>query len=136
MMTQSQAYYFTDFSHLEAGNGAKTKLSLNKAALRVLIELKQENRTPTDKERDTLAKYSGNGTIASVIDKEYLDLYQQLGIPAPDLNTDNAYQTSPQVIKAIWQVLEQLGFKHGRILEPSCSIGLFPGLMKPDHREK
>jgi hypothetical protein len=118
-----------DFTHLEKTGGVKLKLLHNISAVKLLQQLEQENRQPTSHERDILARFVGWGTVASVINREVLDL-----LPSADLNSDNAFQTSREVIEAIWAVVEHLGFKSGRILEPAANIGLFPGFQKPEYR--
>ncbi len=118
-----------DFTHLEKTGGVKFKLLHNISAVKLLQQLEQENRQPTSHERDILARFVGWGTIASVINREVLDL-----LPSTDLNSDNAFQTSREVIEAIWAVVEHLGFNSGRILEPAANIGLFPGFQNPEYR--
>jgi N12 class adenine-specific DNA methylase len=118
-----------DFTHLEKTGGVKLKLLHNISAVKLLSQLEQENRQPTSHERDILARFVGWGTVANVINREVLDL-----LPNADLNSDNAFQTSKEVIEAIWAVVEHLGFKSGRVLEPAANIGLFPGFQNPEYR--
>ncbi len=118
-----------DFTHLEKTDGVKFKLRNNISAVKLLQQMEQENRQPTSHERDILARFVGWGTVASVINREVLDL-----LPSADLNSDNAFQTSREVIEAIWAVVEHVGFRSGRILEPASNIGLFPGFQKPEYR--
>lgn len=129
----STPYHLASFDHLRPGIGVKTKLEYNKQALRILHQCKAKGRTPTAEERDKLARYVGNGTIASAIDREYLDLTLD---PQASLESDNAFQTSPEIIQAIWQALNNLGFSSGRILDPSANIGNFIGLQPPEHRSQ
>lgn len=117
------------FQSLQHRVGINAKLQANLAAVRLLKDLKQ--RTPTSTEKDILAQFVGWGTVASAINKEVLEL-----LPSTNLNSDNAFQTTKPVIEAMWEVLKRLGFTHGRILEPSANIGLFPGLQPIAHREK
>lgn len=118
-----------NFADLSQSGGVKTKLLHNLNAVKLLRQLDSEDRHPTEPERDILARFVGWGTVASVINREVLDL-----LPNSDLNSDNAFQTSREVIEAIWAVVEHLGFKSGRILEPASNIGLFPGFQNPEYR--
>lgn len=118
-----------DFTHLEKTGGVKFKLQNNISAVKLLQQLEQENRQPTSHEQDILARFVGWGTVANVINREVLDL-----LPSTDLNSDNAFQTSREVIEAIWAVVEHLGFRSGKILEPAANIGLFPGFQNPEDR--
>jgi len=117
------------FQNLNTPAGTKAKLQANIEAVKLLKDL--EHRNPTSAEKDILAQFVGWGTVASAINKEVLEL-----LPNADLNSDNAFQTSKPIIEAMWEVLAQLGFTSGRILEPSANIGLFPGLQPITHREK
>jgi hypothetical protein len=120
-----------DFSNLTHSGSVNAKLQNNIRAVKLLNQLKQENRQPTEPDRNILAQFVGWGTVASAINREVIEL-----LPECDLNSDNAFQTPRDVIEAIWEVVEHLGFKSGRILEPAANIGLFPGFQKPEYRRK
>lgn len=120
-----------DFSNLSHSGSINAKLQNNIRAVKLLNQLKQENRQPTESDRNILAQFVGWGTVASAINREVIEL-----LPECDLNSDNAFQTPRDVIEAIWEVVEHLGFKSGRILEPAANIGLFPGFQKPEYRQK
>jgi hypothetical protein len=118
-----------NFHNLRQTKGIKTQLQKNIRAVKLLQQLQRENRKPTEDERHQLAAFVGWGTVASAINRDTLEL-----LPDNDLNTDNAFQTPQDIIEAIWSVLENLGFKSGRILEPASNIGSFPGLQPSDYR--
>lgn len=119
--------------------GAKAKYQMNMAALHALQKIESENRTATPEEQAVLSKYVGWGALADAFDAgkpdwaaEYKELRETL---APEEyesalgSTLNAHYTSPTVVKAIYQALENMGFKGGNILEPSCGVGNFFGLL-------
>lgn len=118
-------------------NGEVAKFNANIAAIKLLRALEKEGRYPTDDERDTLNAYSGWGSIGSKF-KAYdwrdrikqldalLDPKQQESVRA---SVNNAHYTSQNVIEAMWGLVERVGFKGGRILEPSAGAGFFIGAM-------
>lgn len=119
--------------------GAKTKFGWNVAAIRLLNQLEQEDRPATADEQEVLARYVGWGGIPQAFDEnnaQWSDEYAELqALLEPEeyasarASTLNAHYTSPTVIKAIYTCLENMGFRSGNILEPSCGIGNFFGLM-------
>ncbi|WP_425517516.1 N-6 DNA methylase [Paenibacillus agaridevorans] len=121
--------------------GAKTKYKWNVEAIRLLNELEQEQRQATADEQSILARYVGWGGIPQAFDdgnpqweKEYAELRDLLDpeeYASARASTLNAHYTSPTVIKAMYECLERMGFRSGNILEPSCGIGHFFGLV-PD----
>ncbi|MEO0376871.1 MAG: DEAD/DEAH box helicase family protein, partial [Cyanobacteria bacterium P01_A01_bin.17] len=127
-----------DFSY--GRGGPKTKARANIQAIELLKELEAENRSATLQEQETLAQYVGWGGIPQIFnptpDPDWSDLAQQLkGTLEPEEwdsaleSTLNAHYTSPEVITEIYRGLEHLGFKRGKILEPSMGTGNFIGLM-------
>lgn len=118
-----------NFTNLTQSGGVKTKLQNNINAVKLLRQLEQSQRFPTEIERDILAKFTGWGTVASAINREVLEL-----LPNTDLNSDNAFQTPRFIIEAVWEVLSQLGFKSGRIADPAANIGLWAGFQNPEYR--
>ncbi|MBQ6255534.1 MAG: hypothetical protein IJJ60_02995, partial [Clostridia bacterium] len=126
--------------HLGEG-GQKTKYANNVAAIRTLKKIESENRRTTPEEQDILSRYVGWGGIPQAFDpsnaswdSEFSELAGLLTDEEYELaraSTLNAHYTSPTVIKAMYQALEQMGFRTGNILEPSCGIGNFFGLL-PD----
>ena len=119
--------------------GAKTKYSFNVTAIRTLQAIEAENRLATAEEQEILSKYVGWGGIPQAFDEansswsdEYAELKQLLNdeeYTSARESTLNAHYTSPTVIKAIYQAIENMGFKTGNILEPACGIGNFFGLV-------
>lgn len=125
--------------------GAKEKFRNNMAAIRLLHELQIENRLATPEEQETLSKYVGWGGLSMAFDErnaawanEYKELKAALSeeeYRAAMESTLTAFYTPPVVIKAMYEVLDRLGFSQGNILEPSCGTGNFLGLL-PDSMEK
>jgi len=134
---QPHNFHITD-EHLGAG-GAKTKYAQNVAAIRTLKLIEIENRTATAEEQQILARYVGWGGIAQAFDagnaswaKEYADLRQLLTdseYSSARESTLNAHYTSPTVIKAMYTAIKNTGIKSGNMLEPSCGVGNFLGLL-------
>ena len=119
--------------------GPKAKFAMNMAAITVLKQIEAENRFATSEEQQILSKYVGWGGIPDAFDenktgweKEYRELKTTLTpeeYASARASTLNAHYTSPAVIKAIYEVVGNLGFQSGNILEPSCGIGNFFGLL-------
>ncbi len=119
--------------------GAKTKYGFNVTAIRTLQAIEAENRLATAEEQEILSKYVGWGGIPQAFDEtnsswsdEYDGLKQLLTeeeYTSARESTLNAHYTSPIVIKAIYQAIENMGFETGNILEPACGIGNFFGLV-------
>ena len=111
------------------------------AAIHLLHELELENRLATPEEQVILSKYVGWGGLADAFDErkpawaeEFQELYTTLSpeeYESARSSTLNAHYTSPAVIKAMYEAVENLGFSTGKILEPSCGVGNFFGLL-PD----
>ncbi|MEO8350337.1 MAG: DEAD/DEAH box helicase family protein [Chthoniobacteraceae bacterium] len=125
------------------GQGSiKQKCRENFAAIEVVRRLEAEDREATDEEKRTLVRYVGWGGIPQVFawhadesweaERRRLDeLLTPEEIEAARASTLNAHFTTPVVITAIYDAVERLGFKGGRVLEPAAGIGHFFGLM-PD----
>lgn len=119
--------------------GPKAKFARNLAAIAVLKQIEAEERTATSDEQEILSRYVGWGGIPDVFDKEksgWTTEYKELEAAlTPEeyasarASTLTAHYTSPAVIKAIYAAIGNLGFKVGNILEPSCGIGNFFGLL-------
>ena len=109
----------------------------NVRAIRLLKKLEEENRFATPDEQDVLAKYVGWGGLADCFDErhsKYAELKNLLTddeYEAARESTLTAFYTPPVVIRAMYQALENMNFKTGNVLEPSCGIGNFIG-MRPD----
>ena len=126
--------------HLGEG-GAKQKYARNIEAIRTLFKLEQEHRGATAEEQQVLSQYVGWGGLADAFDpdksnwaSEYAELKSLLSeeeYKAARGSVLNAHYTSPTVIHAIYDAVEQMGFKSGNILEPSMGVGNFFGML-PD----
>lgn len=126
----------------ELGYGTpREKFRANIAAIQVLKLCETENRLATQEEQEILAGYVGWGSLSDAFDEEkssWSEEYHQLRTLLTEAeyvsareSTLTAFYTPPIVIRAMYQVLENLGLKSGNILEPSCGIGNFIG-MKPE----
>ena len=122
----------------------KARFRRNVEAIRVLKECEFDNRFATPEEQKVLAQYVGWGGIPEAFDEnnaawsgEFTELY---GLLSPDEyssareSTLTAFYTPPVVITAIYKTMAQMGFREGNILEPSCGIGNFIGML-PDAME-
>ena len=119
--------------------GAKEKFRNNMAAINLLHELEIENRLATPEEQEVLSRYVGWGGLSMAFDEhnaawaeEFKELYASLSpeeYRAAMESTLTAFYTPPVVIKAMYDVLDRLGFSQSNILEPSCGTGNFFGLL-------
>lgn len=119
--------------------GAKAKYQMNVAAIRTLQTIESEHRLATPEEQEILSKYVGWGGVADAFDEtkdnwrtEYAELKNLLTeseYSSARESTLNAHYTSPTVIKAIYECVANMGFTTGNVLEPSCGIGNFFGLV-------
>ncbi len=135
----AENFRITD-DHLGEG-GAKTKYQANVEAISTLKIIEAENRPATPDEQEILSRYVGWGGIPQAFDENnasWASEYQQLkDLLTPDeydaarASTLNAHYTSPTVIRAIYNAVEQMGFTSGNVLEPSCGVGNFFGML-PD----
>ena len=117
----------------------KERFHRNYAAISVLKECQKENRFATPGEQIILSKYVGWGGIPEAFDEragswqsEYTMLKNILTpeeYAAARESTLTAFYTPPEVITAIYKAMEQMGFKEGNLLEPSCGIGNFIGML-------
>ena len=130
-------FHITD-DDLGAG-GPKAKFKANMEAIRLLKELEQDQRLATPEEQEVLSRYVGWGGIPQAFEERnsaWAAEYTQLkGVLTPEeysaarASTLNAFYTSPTVIKAMYEALGNMGLKQGNILEPSCGVGNFMGLL-------
>ena len=119
--------------------GPKTKFRRNVEAIRTLKQIEDEGRAATPAEQETLSQYVGWGGLPDAFDpdkEEWAEEYAELkGLLAPDeytsarASTLTAHYTSPTIIKAIYEAMGNLGFREGNLLEPSCGVGNFFGLL-------
>lgn len=117
----------------------KERFHRNYAAISVLKECQNENRFATPEEQIILSKYVGWGGIPEAFDEragswqsEYAMLKNILTpeeYAAARESTLTAFYTPPEVITAIYKAMEKMGFKEGNLLEPSCGIGNFIGML-------
>ena len=107
----------------------------NVAAIRLLKKLESEKRLATPEEQEVLSRYVGWGGLADCFDEKhskYLELKSLLDeteYEAARESTLTAFYTPPVVIRSMYKALENMNFKTGNILEPSCGIGNFMGML-------
>ncbi len=135
----SERHTFDLASHEVPEAGKKERFRRNMEAIRVLKECEFDNRFATPEEQEILSQYVGWGGILEAFDEnnsswanEFIELYTAL---SPDeyesarASTLTAFYTPPVVISSIYKAMEQMGFREGNILEPSCGIGNFIGML-------
>ena len=122
----------------ELGYGTPTqKYAANVAAIRCLKQIESESRLATPEEQKILSQYVGWGGLSHWFDdrhpkyQELKDLLEYDEYNAARESSLTAFYTSPVIIKAMYQALHNMGFKEGNILEPSCGVGNFIGMI-PD----
>ena len=109
----------------------------NVRAIRLLKKLEAEDRFATPEEQAILAQYVGWGGLSDCFDERHIKYAELKTLLTEDEyeaaaeSTLTAFYTPPVVTRSIYQALENLGFKTGNLLEPSCGIGNFIG-MRPD----
>ena len=123
----------------------KERFHRNYAAITVLKRCQEENRFAIPDEQIILSKYVGWGGIPEAFDTNagtWQTEYAMLkSILSPDeyeaarASTLTAFYTPPAVVNGIYKALEQMGFREGNILEPSCGIGNFIGLLPEKMKE-
>lgn len=132
---QRHNFHITDS---ELGHGTRSeKYAANVAAIRTLKQIEAEERLATPEEQEILSRYVGWGGLADCFDErhgKYLELKSLLDedeYAAARASSLTAFYTSPVIIGAMYQALAQMGFRQGNILEPSCGVGNFIGML-PD----
>ena len=133
----AENFLITD-DHLGEG-GPKEKFWRNIKAIATLKQIEQENRIATPEEQHILSQYVGWGGLSDAFDPEkpawaaeYSELKELLTTEeyaAARSSTLNAHYTSPTVIRAIYEAVGRMGFETGNILEPSCGVGNFFGML-------
>ena len=133
----AENFRITD-DHLGEG-GPKAKYQANVAAIKLLKCLEETTGQATPEQQEVLSRYVGWGGVADAFDPdkpawaaEYAELKELLTpeeYEAARASTLNAHYTSPTVIRAIYDAVEQMGFRTGNILEPSCGVGNFFGML-------
>lgn len=126
-------YRITD-DHI--GEGAPLeRFQRNLNAIRLLKTVEAEDRAATAEEQAVLAQYVGWGGLADFFDEknarygELKELLTDAEYAAARESTLTAFYTPPVVIRSIYAALEQMGFQQGNILEPSCGVGNFLGML-------
>lgn len=141
----SERHTFNLASHEVEEVGKKERFRRNLMAIQLLKKCQDENRFATPDEQEILSKYVGWGGIPEAFDEnnsswatEFLELSAVL---TPDEYESakgsvlTAFYTPPAVISAIYKAMEQMGFREGNILEPSCGIGNFIGMLPESMKE-
>ena len=133
----AENFHITD-DHLGEG-GPKAKYQANVAAIKLLKYLEETTGQATPAQQEVLSRYVGWGGVPDAFDPdkpawaaEYAELKELLTpeeYEAARASTLNAHYTSPTVIRAIYDAVEQMGFRTGNILEPSCGVGNFFGML-------
>jgi N12 class adenine-specific DNA methylase len=131
------------------GGGDKARFNRNRRAIEAFQAITEEGREPTAEELETMAGFTGWGSFGQDLfqgtferqpprpgwDAEAQWLRNHLGKAAWDAahnSISNAHYTDPPTVQAMWDMVRQMGFKGGRVLEPSIGIGNFFGLMPRD----
>ena len=119
--------------------GPKAKFQANVEAIKLLKYLEETTGQATPEQQQVLSRYVGWGGLADAFDpdkeswsKEYAQLKELLTpeeYAAARASTLNAHYTSPTVIRAIYEAVGRMGFETGNILEPSCGVGNFFGML-------
>ena len=133
----AENFHITD-DHLGEG-GPKAKFQANVEAIKLLKYLEETIGQATPEQQQVLSRYVGWGGLADAFDpdkeswsKEYAQLKELLTpeeYAAARGSTLNAHYTSPTVIRAVYEAVERMGFRTGNILEPSCGVGNFFGML-------
>ena len=133
----AENFHITD-NRLGEG-GPKAKFQANVEAIKLLKYLEETTGQATPEQQQVLSRYVGWGGLADAFDpekeswsKEYAQLKELLTpeeYAAARGSTLNAHYTSPTVIRAIYEAVGRMGFETGNILEPSCGVGNFFGML-------
>lgn len=122
--------------------GKKERFRRNIEAIKTLKACELEGRLARPVEQITLSKYVGWGGMPEAFDErneawkdEFLELKSTLSVPEYASAKDSvlsAFYTPTEVVSAVYEIMERLGFKEGNILEPSCGVGNFIGMLPPN----
>lgn len=120
----------------ELGNGTPAeKYRANVEAIRTLQKIEGEARLATRSEQEILSRYVGWGGLADCFDErnshygELKSLLDEQEYAAARESTLTAFYTAPVIIEAVYKALSQMGFANGNLLEPSCGVGNFIGML-------
>lgn len=126
---------------LEESFAGARKFSANLAAIKVLKAIESERRTPSDEDRRVLNCFTGWGSLPGAFNQDqqdpaWVERSQQLERLLDEQEYESSRQsvlsshyTPPAVIQCMWEAVQRLGFRAGRILEPAAGVGYFVGLM-------
>ena len=138
---QKAVWPHLDAVTLSSLSGIVSKFDANIAAIELLRKLENEKQQPTSEEREILNRYTGWGGIPQAFNESQGDqawvarakhlkaLLSDEEYESAEASTPNAHYTAPEVIEAMWRMVERMGFKGGRIIEPSAGVGYFLGAM-------
>ena len=142
--TEGEDFYYGEGWQMPKG-GEKTRYQCNVNAIRTLLKLEQEGRQATRKEQEILAAYAGWGGIPNAFNsrnaawkREYKELKELLSeeeYARAKSSVTTSFYTPPEIIRGIYQALDQFGFEKGRILEPAAGIGNFYHALPQKMRE-
>ena len=137
MRRNAENFHITD-EHLGEG-GPKAKFQANIEAIKLLKYLEKTTEQAMPEQQEALSRYVGWGGLADAFDPEkpswsaeYAQLKELLTpeeYTAARASTLNAHYTSPTIIRAIYEAVGNMGFETGNILEPSCGVGNFFGML-------
>jgi hypothetical protein len=147
-LTNAENYHIDDMNALFGGT-PKVRFARNRKAIEVFQDLQATKRVPTQEEKDAMAAYTGWGSFGQQLfqgtyenpkpakgwEEESEWLRDTLGKEDWESAKDsiiNAHYTAPVIVKAMWDMARRMGFKNGRVLEPSMGVGNFFGLMPKD----
>lgn len=134
-----------DYEIKEAAAGktsAKKRFEQNINAIKMLKKLETEGRMPTPSEQDILAAYNGWGGLKDAFidgskeNKELKALLTDEEYKAARSTINDVFYTSPGIVRAIWEGVSRMGFKGGRVLDPSMGVGNFFGCMPREMMKK
>lgn len=123
--------------------GDKAKIEANLLAIETLVDIRNERRRATEAEKTLLARYTGWGGLSGVFagasehqwaQERLKALLSAQEYRAAEESVLTAYYTEPHVVKAMWAMVQALGFNGGSVVEPSCGVGHFIGAMPEDVR--
>lgn len=142
--TEGEDFYYGEGWQMPKG-GEKTRYQCNVNAIRTLLKLEQEGRQATRKEQEILAAYAGWGGIPNAFNsrnaawkREYKELKELLSeeeYARAKSSVTTSFYTPPEIIRGIYQALDQFGFEKGKILEPAAGIGNFYHALPQKMRE-
>jgi N12 class adenine-specific DNA methylase len=130
-------YHMTEVPSFD-GVGEKTLFDQNLQAIQLLKQLQMDNRMATKSEQEVLAKYSGWGTLANAFtgnpvwkkeNQELRDTVSEEEYNSIKSSVNTAFYTPPELVQTIWDGIKKMGFKGGKVLDPSMGTGIFYATM-------